>query len=213
MAKPTFYVVAGPNGSGKTTFAINDPALRSIPFINADIEAQRLSPDSPAKAALAAGRMTLANIAREIAAGSEFALETTLSGSSTLAAMKRAFAAGYLIDFTYLCLRSPRMNVGRVSMRVAAGGHHVPEDDVLRRYSRSLGNLPTAAALADRGRIFDNTDDAGPTLIFEMRERRILFVRRELPEWFQRAFEMDDAGEAPAAHIEQRLTELREQRR
>jgi predicted ABC-type ATPase len=95
VAKPTFYLVAGPNGSGKTTFAMNDPALKSITFINADTEAQRLSPGSPAKAALAAGRITIANIARQISACTEFALETTLSGSSTLAAMRRALAASY----------------------------------------------------------------------------------------------------------------------
>ena len=55
MAQPTFYVVAGPNGSGKTTFVLNDPTLKCIPFINTDIEAENLSPGSPAKAALAAG--------------------------------------------------------------------------------------------------------------------------------------------------------------
>jgi predicted ABC-type ATPase len=209
MAKPTFYIVAGPNGSGKTTFALNDPALKSIPFINADIEAQRLSPGSPAKAALEAGRITLSNIAGEISGGREFALETTLSGSSTLGAIRRALAAGYAIDFSYICLRSPSLNVGRVFMRVAAGGHHVPEEDVLRRYSRSLANLPDAVALSDRARVFDNTSDGEPRPIFERREGTIVLLRQELPTWFRTAFGMGSTVSDPARYIEERLQALK----
>jgi predicted ABC-type ATPase len=209
MAKPTFYIVAGPNGSGKTTFALNDPALKSISFINADIEAQRLSPGRPAKAALEAGRLTLSNIAREISAGREFALETTLSGSSTLGAIRRALVAGYAIDLSYICLRSPSLNVGRVFMRVAAGGHHVPEEDVLRRYSRSLANLPDAVALSDRARVFDNTSDGEPRPIFERREGTIVLLRRELPTWFRTAFGMGSTLSDPAQYIEERLHALK----
>jgi predicted ABC-type ATPase len=209
MAKPTFYIVAGPNGSGKTTFALNDPALKSIPFINADIEAERLSPGRPAKAALEAGRLTLSNIAREISAGREFALETTLSGSSTLGAMRRALVAGYAIDLSYICLRSPSLNVGRVFMRVAAGGHHVPEEDVLRRYSRSLANLPDAVALSDRARVFDNTSDGEPRPIFERREGTIVLLRQELPTWFRAAFGMGSTLSDPAQYIEERLHALK----
>jgi predicted ABC-type ATPase len=80
MAPPKFYVLAGPNGSGKTTFALNNPAFRDISFINADVEAQQLNPGSPAKAALAAGRATLSKISQEIPEGRTFILETTLSG-------------------------------------------------------------------------------------------------------------------------------------
>lgn len=208
MVEPTFYVVAGPNGSGKTTFAINDPALKAIPFINADIEAQRINPARPAEAALAAGRITLANIAREISMRAEFALETTLSGASTLAAMRRAQAAGYQIDLTYLCLSSPAVNIGRVSMRVAAGGHHIPEADIQRRYSRSLENLPVAVALSDRARVFDNTESAEPRLIFEIHDRRIVFMGSHLPSWFKAAFQVPDTPADSCRHIGQLLQSL-----
>ncbi len=213
MAQPTFYVVAGPNGSGKTTFALNDPALKSIPFINADIEAERLSPGSPARAALAAGRKTLSHIAREIAARTEFALETTLSGHSTLAAIRQALAAGYAIDFTYICLSSPSLNVARVSRRVVAGGHHVPEEDILRRYSRSLQNLPAALALAERARVFDNTRDGKPRPILEIREQRVFLVQRVVPDWLIAALRMETVKTDAAQHIETYLEECRKGRR
>ncbi len=208
MAQPTLYIVAGPNGSGKTTFALTDSALKSIPFINADIEAQRLSPGSPAKAALAAGRTTLSNIAREISEGRTFALETTLSGLSALETMRQAIAAGYSIDLTYLCLTSPYLNVRRIVLRVSAGGHHVPDKDVLRRYSRSLLNLPFALALAERARVFDNTKGRKPRLVFEWQEHRSRFVHEELPDWFKAAFRMDRAVADPVQHIDERLREI-----
>jgi predicted ABC-type ATPase len=213
MAQPALYILAGQNGSGKTTFALNDPTLRNASFINADIEAERLSPGSPAKAALAAGRTTLSNIARHISEGNTFALETALSGLSTLSMMRRALAAGYAIDLSYLCLDSPALNVARVAMRVAAGGHDVPDDDIFRRFSRSLRNLPSAVALAERARVLDNTKNYRPRLIFELQEHQILFVERKLPNWFKAAFRIDDSIEDIEAHIEKQLPELRQGRR
>ena len=212
MAPPTFYVLAGPNGSGKTSFALNDPALKGIPFINADIEAQQLNPVTPAKAALAAGRITLSKISREISAGSEFALETTLSGLSTLETMRRALSAGYVIDFTYICLDSPSTNIGRVAKRVLAGGHHVPDRDIERRYHRSLQNLPAALILAERARVFDNSTPSTATLLLEMRERSLVFLRHELPDWFKTAFQLESAVEDAAAHIDRRLEDQRRRR-
>ncbi len=208
MAQPALYILAGPNGSGETTFALNDPTLRNIPFINADIEAQRLSPQSPAKAALAAGRTTLSNIAHQISEGNTFALETTLSGQSPLETMRRAIAAGYTIDLSYVCLSSPHLNITRVAMRVSAGGHHVPDKDVFRRYSRSLRNLPAAVALAERARVFDNTKGSKPRMVFEWRERRILFLHPKWPDWFMTAFEMENTIADPIQYIEERLRQF-----
>ena len=213
MAPPVFYVLAGPNGSGKTSFALNDPALKGIPFINADIEAQQLNPASPDKAALAAGRITLSKISREISEGREFALETTLSGLSTLEIMQRALSAGYVIDFTYICLDSPSVNISRVAKRVLAGGHHVPDRDVERRYHRSLQNLPTALVHAERARVFDNSTPSTATLLLEMRERSFLFLRWELPDWFKAVFQMESVVEDATAHIERCLEERKQRGR
>jgi predicted ABC-type ATPase len=204
MAPSTFYVLADPNGSGKASFALNDPALKGIPFINADIEAQQISPGSPAKAALAAGRKTIAKISSEISQGRTFALETTLSGFSTLETMQRALSAGYVIDFTYLCLDTPRTNISRVAKRVLAGGHHVPDRDIERRYHRSLRNLAAALAQAERARVFDNSTPFTPKLLLEMRERSLIFLRQELPDWLKTAFRADSTHD-----VGRRLQELR----
>jgi predicted ABC-type ATPase len=59
------YVIAGPNGTGKTTFAKTFlPKYADCRnFINADLIAEGLSPFSPEAAAMRAGRLVLDEIA------------------------------------------------------------------------------------------------------------------------------------------------------
>ncbi|MGS0740760.1 hypothetical protein ACVBEF_02825 [Glaciimonas sp. GG7] len=79
-------IIAGPNGSGKTTFA--RPFLTQEAdcprFINADLIASGLSPFAPEAAAIKAGRIMLKEIDLAIKCGDSFAFETTLSGVSYL---------------------------------------------------------------------------------------------------------------------------------
>ena len=68
MKSHSLYVIAGPNGSGKTTFARKFLPIYAgcTHFINADLIAQGLSPFSPAVAAMKAGRLVLSpNLALE----------------------------------------------------------------------------------------------------------------------------------------------------
>ena len=53
---PTLYIIAGPNGVGKTTFAdryLPDEA-KQLEFVNADLIARGLSPYNPESAAIEA---------------------------------------------------------------------------------------------------------------------------------------------------------------
>ena len=40
------------------------------------------------------------------------------------------------------------------------GGHDVPIDDIIRRYERSMENLPAALAFSDESFIYDNSESA-----------------------------------------------------
>jgi predicted ABC-type ATPase len=78
------YIIAGPNGSGKTTFVRRFLPYYAdcINFVNADLIAVGRSPFSPDVAALKAGRIMLEQIQEHINAGHDFAIETTLAGRS-----------------------------------------------------------------------------------------------------------------------------------
>lgn len=83
MSKPKkIVIIAGPNGTGKTTFAREFlPCEADCPvFVNADLIAAGLSPFQPEAAAFRAGRVMLEEISSHVAAGRSLAFETTLSG-------------------------------------------------------------------------------------------------------------------------------------
>src|SRR5262249_29969524 len=63
---PQLRIIAGPNGSGKTTFVREFlPRYAPVPhFVNADLIAAGLAPFAPETAALTAGRLMLAEIRR-----------------------------------------------------------------------------------------------------------------------------------------------------
>lgn len=55
-------------------------------------------------------------------------------------------------------MNSVELHIDRVAQRVDQGGHHIPEEDIRRRYQTSMENLPKAMRLADRTIIYDNSE-------------------------------------------------------
>ena len=80
--RPTCWIIAGPNGAGKTTFALEylPRTADCKTFVNADLIATGLAPLAPERRRVAAGRVFLREIARNIAARHNFGFETTLAG-------------------------------------------------------------------------------------------------------------------------------------
>jgi len=150
-------VVGGPNGAGKTTFIKKLVYTFGFPYIGADNIAVILRPEAPESAAIQAGREFILQTNEQIGKKESFIVETTLSGRSFANTIRTAKNAGFEIDETLVFVESPNMSVQRVSERVRAGGHHVPTEDVQRRFSRSLANFwRLYRPLADRWSIVYN---------------------------------------------------------
>ena len=159
---PRCVIIAGPNGSGKTTFAREflpkDAGV--LNFVNADLIAGGLSPFRPELAALAAGRMVLKELDRLAASRSDFAFESTLSGLAYVGRLRRWKRAGYRIEIVFLRVASSRLAIRRIASRVAQGGHDVPARDVARRFTRSWTNFDAIyKPLADQWAVYDNSGD------------------------------------------------------
>lgn len=155
---PTLCILGGCNGAGKTTLARELlPRLGLMRFLNADEIARGLSPLDPTLSAFKAGRLVLEEARSLIAAKVSFALESTLSGRAQVALIREAKARGFHILLHYIVIGSATQAVERVTLRVKLGGHHVPDDDVHRRFDRSRKHfLEDYLPLADEWGLWDN---------------------------------------------------------
>jgi len=164
----TCWIIAGPNGAGRTTFALEFlPTVANCRrFINADLIAAGLSPLAPEQQLLAASRLFLREIEDSVAAAQDFAFETTLAGRSCLKLVARLLAQGWRVELIYLALPSAEMSHLRVAERVAHGGPDIAAADMARRFSRSLHNLlHLFASMVGQTRCFLN-HGAAPELVF-----------------------------------------------
>lgn len=151
-------IIGGCNGAGKSTLARELlPRLGIERFLNADLIAKGLSPVNPSLAAFAAGRRLLEEAHSLIAAGGSFAIESTLSGKTYVKLLREAKERGYRVMLHYVRIDSAAQAVQRVRLRVLTGGHHVPEDDIRRRYERSIRHFAEDyLPLADEWGVWEN---------------------------------------------------------
>jgi predicted ABC-type ATPase len=182
--KPQLWVFAGPNGAGKSTL-VDCYVAHRLPVVNPDNIAKTLPAElQDTQRVIHAGRSAVTARRTFLAEGTSFAIETTLTGRSELDLMRAASAAGYKVNLVYIGLGDVSFSIGRVRSRVASGGHDVPLQDLLRRFSRSVRNLPTAMQLAERVLLFDNSSTR-LQLIFSREKGRVKFRSATMPQWVQ----------------------------
>lgn len=168
--RPNLYIIAGPNGAGKSTFAHKflPQYVDCLEFVNADLIAGGLSPFVPEKAAIRAGRLMLEQIYSFAKRGVDFGFETTLAGKTYVKLLKDLKKRGYCIHLFFLWISTVKLALERIELRVRNGGHHIPEDVVLRRFDRSPPNFfRFYQPLADSWTIFDNSEDVPKMIAFE----------------------------------------------
>ena len=158
---PTLCIVAGPNGSGKTSTTVqllhNEWAENSL-YINPDNIAQEQygdwnSPVAVLKAAELATKMRYECLRKR----QDFVFETVFSSDEKLAFVEEAKKAGFFIRIFFVCTNNPEKNVRRITQRYLNGGHEVPISKIISRYYKSLLNIGKAISLVDRVYVYDNS--------------------------------------------------------
>ena len=167
---PEIIVIAGPNGSGKTTITSEIDIIGN--YINADDIKKKYNCTSR-EASDKAGAIR-ESLLKE---GEDFTFETVLSTSWNLNLLKKANKKGYFIKCIYVLTSDYTINIARVSMRESMAGHGVPEDKIKSRYKKALKLIPELIEVCDIVHIYDNSDE--PFRIFKKRKNVYYYWENE----------------------------------
>lgn len=194
MIRPQLWVIAGPNGAGKTTLVTQRLADKTIldefEVINPDVIAQSMPLIDGRLNERGAGEAAVRRRNLLVKQRASMAIETTLSGHSTLRFMRRAREAGYKNNLVYVGIDSPELSFARVQARVADGGHDVPTNALVRRHPDSLAKLSQALAMADRAFVIDNSERRRKLLMIR-EDDRLRYLDTDTPEWFKVAIPIE----------------------
>jgi predicted ABC-type ATPase len=185
--RPIFWIVAGPNGSGKSSLYHRTDIEAfggSVWIINPDVLAADISdienmnlPRANLEAVQRIERWLEVSIEAYQTVGVETVLSTPKYRRLVLAAKKRRFQ----FRLIYVLLNSPNLQIQRVRLRVAKGGHDVDPGKIIQRRERSLQQLPWFLDEADAAWIYDNSGSE-PHLIGTKSRGTIVIDPAALPE-------------------------------
>lgn len=186
---PLLIVIAGPNGSGKTTITSEVLAsewLEDAVYINPDIVAQEKfgdwnSPEAVRESALFCEQW------REkcLANGESLIFETVMSAPDKIDFIRRAKQAGYFVRIFFISTANPTINASRIARRVMKGGHDVPIPKIISRYIKSIANCAEIAPEVDRLYVYDNSrEDEKALPLFRLRDGQLgkMYIE-SVPQW------------------------------
>ena len=186
--KPSLIIIAGPNGSGKTSLTsqlLKHEWIEGCVYINPDNVAKEEFGDwnLPSSVLKAAKRATELRY-QCLENGESLIFETVFSAEEKVDFLIKAKEKGFFIRLFFVGTNHPSINASRVARRVMEGGHEVPIQKIISRFSKSILNCEVVARLVDRLYVYDNSKDfTEPTLLFRASNGILQKEYRNVNEW------------------------------
>lgn len=195
---PLLIVIAGPNGSGKTSVTsqlLKSEWVEDALYINPDIIAQEKFGDWNNQEAVINSAKYCERLREKcLVERKSFIFETVMSAKDKVDFLLRAKEAGFFIRVFFISTKSPTINAARVANRVIKGGHDVPINKIVSRYAKSIVNCHIVGKFVDRLYVYDNSiDNRMPEPLFRLRNGNMgkMYVDK-LPEWAQNILPDDE---------------------
>lgn len=187
--KPELIIIAGPNGSGKTSvtrkFLHHEWAEGTI-YINPDEVAKEKFGDWNSQEAILKAANYCASLREECLRDKKnFVFETVFSAEDKIDFVVRAKQVGFFVRLFFIATAHPSINAARIAERVMKGGHDVPITKIISRYYKSIENCSTVASLVDRLYVYDNSVDGGDAkLQFRLVDGHVAKIYVDaIPQW------------------------------
>lgn len=187
--KPELIIIAGPNGSGKTSITqkfLHHEWAEGTTYINPDQVAKDMFGDwNNSEAVLKAANYCSKLRERCLAEKKSFVFETVFSAQDKIDFVIRAKKAGFFIRIFFISTSNPTINASRIAKRVMEGGHDVPITKIISRYNKSIQNCRTVSSIVDRLYVYDNSiDDADAHPLFRLTNGDLAKkYTTDIPEW------------------------------
>lgn len=187
--KPELIIIAGPNGSGKTSITqkfLHHEWAEGTTYINPDQVAKDMFGDwNDSEAVLKAANYCVELREKCLAEKKSFVFETVFSAQDKINFVIRAKKAGVFVRLFFISTENPAINASRIANRVMKGGHDVPITKIITRYYKSIRNCKTIASIIDRLYVYDNSiNDADARPLFRLSEGQIVKqYTTNIPEW------------------------------
>lgn len=178
MDKPILTVVAGCNGSGKSSFssALTPENTQPFDYDKEYLNIYKKEFDSEIRDIVAHNktRQLLEEMIQDsIASSSNFTYETNFN-STPLYWPRKFKKANFKLRLFYFCLNSTEEAKRRVQIRVENGGHHVPHHEIESRYHLGFKHLDKYWQYFDEVYLFETSAfKKEPRLILTSIDNRI----------------------------------------
>jgi len=192
---PALFIIAGPNGAGKSLFS---SSLVEVDFEVFDgdkyiAELKVKYPETGSDVLQTSVNENQFYNAKELAIKTRgsFAFETNFSSDDPTQSLRQFKNAGYHCHLIFMGLNTIGECVQRVSMRVKAGGHKVPESSIEYNYVQGHKNLYTYYDHFDTVTLMDssfpeNEEIKVPEKILLWRNGRIKLFKTAFPKWVEK---------------------------
>lgn len=193
--KPVLIVVAGPNGSGKTSMTnriLHHEWLENSVYINPDIVAQERFGDWNSKVAIMQAVKYCEDWREKcLLEQKSLIFETVLSADDKVDYIERAIQAGFFVRLFFVCTDSPTINAARIAGRVIKGGHDVPITKIVDRYQKSISNCKYLSRKVHRTYLYDNSiDGADASILIRYADGKIIKQYTDsMPRWATKIIE------------------------